>query len=232
MTQQLHESLSAIMDGEGNELELRRVLKTLDESPELGDVWRRYHLMRSAMRRERDTVVDVDIASSVMAVIEQEERHSVDAPAAVDDIAVPAQSARGQKRRGLSLMGGAAVAAAVSLMVVSGVQFYRGHGSAALPDAASLQASNAVLDNAAQQLAVNGSDSMGQLGIFGQGNQAISASYADFSRAALAGGDLTPVSWNVSGEESAAKPHSRRYHGQEQQDSDSTRFHFERTMHP
>lgn len=226
MTQQLHESLSAIMDGEGNELELRRVLKTLDESPELGDVWRRYHLMRSALRRERDTVVDMDIASSVMAVIEQEETPLGDT--AVEAAAL-AQPVRSQKRRGLSLMGGAAVAAAVSLMVVSGVQFYRGHDSAALPDAASLQANNAVLDNAAQQLAVNGSDSLGTLGYFGQGNQAMAASYADFAHAA--GGDLTPVSWSVSGDEAGAKSHSRRYNGHsEQQDTDSTRFHFERGL--
>lgn len=230
MTQQLHESLSAIMDGEGNELELRRVLKTLDESPELGDVWRRYHLMRSALRRERDTVVDMDIASSVMAVIEQE-GSPMENTSASEDAAVSARAERGQKRRGLSLMGGAAVAAAVSLMVVSGVQFYRGHDSAALPDAASLQASNAVLDSAAQQLVVNGSDNVGPFGTFGQGNQAMAASYADFSRVA-AGGDLTPVSWNVSGDESSAKAHhARRYHGQaEQQNSDSTRFHFERGL--
>ncbi|BBG30684.1 sigma-E factor negative regulatory protein [Zymobacter palmae] len=226
MTQQLHESLSAIMDGEGNELELRRVLKTLDESPELGDVWRRYHLMRSALRRERDTVVDMDIASSVMAVIEQDETPLGDTAV---EAAAPAQPVRSQKRRGLSLMGGAAVAAAVSLMVVSGVQFYRGHDSAALPDAASLQANNAVLDNAAQQLAVNGSDSLGTLGYFGQGNQAMAASYADFAHAA--GGDLTPVSWSVSGDEAGAKSHSRRYNGHsEQQDTDSTRFHFERGL--
>ena len=228
MTQQLHESLSAIMDGEGNELELRRVLKTLDESPELGDVWRRYHLMRSALRHERDTVVDMDIASNVMAVIEQED-FPVESTTADEAAVAPIQAGRGQKRRGLSLMGGAAVAAAVSLMVVSGVQFYRGHDSAALPDAASLQASNAVLDNAAQQLAVNGSGSVEKLGTFGQGNQAMAASYADFSRVS---GDLTPVSWNVSSNESSAKAHhARRYHGQaEQQDSDSARFHFERSV--
>ena len=228
MTQQLHESLSAIMDGEGNELELRRVLKTLDESPELGDVWRRYHLMRSALRRERDIVVDMDIASGVMAAIEQED-------VAVSETVIASaaeQSAAAQrpKRRSLSLMGGAAVAAAVSLMVVSGVQFYRGHDSAALPDAASLQVNNAALDNAAQQLVANGSDSLGQLGVFGQGNQAMAASYSDFSHAASS--DLTPVSWNADA--STVKAHNRRYHGQDnaQSSDDSARFHFERQLRP
>lgn len=226
MTQQLHESLSAIMDGEGNELELRRVLKTLDDSPELGDVWRRYHLTRSALRRERDTVVDIDIASGVMAAIEQEEMLHESALTAES---APTQAAPHQKRRGLSLMGGAAVAAAVSLMVVSGVQFYRGHGSATLPDNASLQANNAVLDNAAQQLAVNGSDAASPLGVFGQGNQAMSASYADFSHAAT-GGDMTPVSWNATDASANTKLYSRRYHTQnEPQESDSARFHFERS---
>lgn len=227
MTQQLHESLSAIMDGEGNELELRRVLKTLDDSPALGDVWRRYHLMRSALRRERDTVVDIDIASGVMAAIEQQESFHVEASMVES---VPAQAAPRQKRRGLSLMGGAAVAAAVSMMVVSGVQFYRGHGSAALPDTtASLQANNAVLDTAAQQLAVNGSDAASPIGIFGQANRAMSASYADFSHAAM-GGSMTPVSWNVADDSAHSKPYSRRYSAHsKQQESDSARFHFERS---
>lgn len=226
MTQQLRESLSAIMDGEGNELELRRVLKTLEDFPEQVDTWRRYHLMRSAMRRERSITVDVDVASSVMAAIRQESV-SVEKTAVNEASGAPV---RARRYRGLSLMSGAAVAAAVSLMVVTGVQFYRGHGQTALPETGLLQANNDALDSAAQQLASTGSDSTGALGVFGQGNSAMPVSYADFSSAA--NGTMMPVSWNTNAQ---PKPHThaRRYAADApHQSNDSVRFKFDHGLRP
>lgn len=46
------ESLSALMDGEASEFEVRRLLDSLDEDPELRARWRRYQLARAALRRE------------------------------------------------------------------------------------------------------------------------------------------------------------------------------------
>ena len=225
MTQQLRESLSAIMDGEGNELELRRVLKTLEDYPEQADIWRRYHLMRSAMCRERGVVVDIDIAANVMMAIRQEETASD--PAADDAVVAPV---RLRKHRSLSLMGGAAVAAAVSLMVVTGVQFYRGHDQAGLPDAGTLQANNAALDSAAQQLASGGGESVSRTGTSYQGSSAVPASYADFSHAA-ADGSMMPVSWDISAQK---KPYLRRYSEQATQydGRNSARFRFEHGLRP
>ena len=49
---QLFESLSAMVDNEASELEMRRVLKNMDDNPEMLERWRRYHLIGSVMRKE------------------------------------------------------------------------------------------------------------------------------------------------------------------------------------
>jgi hypothetical protein len=71
------ESLSALMDSEATEFELRRALKHYDEKGEDAQVWRRYHLARTLMREQR---VDstVDISSRVMASITEEQSAQVE----------------------------------------------------------------------------------------------------------------------------------------------------------
>lgn len=125
MKDNLRESLSALMDNEGDELELRRTLKALDGSSDDAEAWRRYHLARSLMHRDRGIDVSTDLCAGIMARIEAEP-----APHMTDDAA---------SRRHVSLpfSGGAAIAAAVSLMVITGVQFYNSTGSSAIPDVAS-----------------------------------------------------------------------------------------------
>jgi sigma-E factor negative regulatory protein RseA len=51
----LEETLSALMDGETNDLEVRRLLKQMPNSPreqELLDSWRRFHVARSVLHGE------------------------------------------------------------------------------------------------------------------------------------------------------------------------------------
>ncbi|MCP1363228.1 sigma-E factor negative regulatory protein, partial [Halomonas sp. BBD45] len=72
MKDDLCESLSALMDNEGDELELRRVLKVLDDSPDAAERWRRYHLARSLMQRDRDIDVSADLSAGIMARIKDE----------------------------------------------------------------------------------------------------------------------------------------------------------------
>lgn len=114
MKDKLRESLSALMDNEGDELELRRVLRAVGGSPDAAEVWRRYHLARSLMQRDRDIDVSTDLSAGIMARIEAEP--------------IPqAPATEAQRRQGsFSFAGSAAVAAAVSLMVITGVQFYNG----------------------------------------------------------------------------------------------------------
>ncbi len=57
----LQETLSAVMDNEADELELRRVLAACGEDAELRSTWSRYQLARSVMHRE-PTLPKLDIA--------------------------------------------------------------------------------------------------------------------------------------------------------------------------
>ncbi|MDR9439602.1 MAG: sigma-E factor negative regulatory protein [Halomonas sp.] len=159
MSQNARESLSALMDNEGDELELRRVLKSLDDSPDSAETWRRYHLMRSLMRREPEVDVATDLSAGIMARLQDEPLPHVDAGES--------------SGRPLSLARGAGIAAAVSLMVISGVQFYNGGFDAGqVPaevasqpqPAGEWQASPAALG--AAELAATGSDSRPALPLF------------------------------------------------------------------
>lgn len=99
----LQESLSAVMDNEADELELRRVLTASDDG-ELRGTWSRYQLARAAMHREL-VVPHLDIASAVSA--------------ALADEAVPAR-----KTPIWRSVGRVAVAASVTVAVLAGVRFY------------------------------------------------------------------------------------------------------------
>ncbi|MFT7288611.1 MAG: sigma-E factor negative regulatory protein RseA [Halieaceae bacterium] len=98
------ETLSAMVDGEAQDLELRRLLRDVDGQPELRDRWYRHHLVRSAMLG--DVVVHAPgFAESVRAAI--------DAEPALE------QEAGANWRRAV---GSFAVAASVAVVVVLGGQ--------------------------------------------------------------------------------------------------------------
>ncbi|WP_026038074.1 sigma-E factor negative regulatory protein [Halomonas sp. KM-1] len=113
MSQNARESLSALMDNEGDDLELRRMLKSLEEQPDAAEAWRRYHLMRSVMRRDHDIDVSTDLSAGIMARLEAEPVPEMEAP-------------RIAPRRIQPFARSAGIAAAVTLMVITGVQFYNG----------------------------------------------------------------------------------------------------------
>ncbi|MBA53700.1 MAG: hypothetical protein CMK89_04530 [Pseudomonadales bacterium] len=70
------EELSALMDGEVSELELRRVLNSIEQDQELCRKWSRYHVASAVMRRQTSgqaqAWLDMDISSRVQMAIEQE----------------------------------------------------------------------------------------------------------------------------------------------------------------
>ncbi|UFH48565.1 sigma-E factor negative regulatory protein [Pseudomonas sp. KNUC1026] len=100
----LQESLSAVMDNEADELELRRVLNAIDDQ-ETRATWSRYQIARAAMHKELlNPRLDLAVAVS----------------AALADEAEPAKSA---PRRWRSL-GRMAVAASVTFAVLAGVRLY------------------------------------------------------------------------------------------------------------
>ena len=100
----LQESLSAVMDNEADELELRRVLNAFDET-ETRDTWARYQVARAAMHKEL-LLPRMDISAAVSA--------------ALADEAVPAKVTRGPWRS----LGRLAVAASVTVAVLAGVRLY------------------------------------------------------------------------------------------------------------
>ncbi len=112
----LDESVSAVMDGEADELELRRVLAATGEDPALRERWARYQLARDVMHRQA-VMPGLDLASAVSAAIAAEEQ-----PAAS---AAPAGSRWRQ-------VGRLAVAASVTLAVLVGVRFYNNQDDSGL----------------------------------------------------------------------------------------------------
>ncbi|AXA23759.1 MULTISPECIES: sigma-E factor negative regulatory protein [Pseudomonas] len=100
----LQESLSAVMDNEADELELRRVLNAVDDA-DTRATWSRYQVARAAMHKEL-LLPKLDIASAVSA--------------ALADEAVPVKAKRGPWRS----IGRLAVAASVTVAVLAGVRLY------------------------------------------------------------------------------------------------------------
>ncbi|MFT0213150.1 RseA family anti-sigma factor [Pseudomonas sp. F1_0610] len=107
----LQQSISALMDNEADDLQLQRVLKDIDDT-EVRATWSRYHMARAAMRQEF-VMPQVDLSSSIMAAIENE-NFDQQAPIAAST----------KKSRPLQVMGRFAVAASVTLAVLAGVRFY------------------------------------------------------------------------------------------------------------
>lgn len=149
MTEKLHQSLSSIMDGAGDDLELPRLLNAMQASPELNqqlsDKWRRYHLAQGILKGElrgvqKPRLAQIDISAAVMQQLEDESSNFTDAGAASElgflqtvdkpaKLAVAASQAplvdKSTKRqdRGQWLRGGA-LAASVALLVITGTQIY------------------------------------------------------------------------------------------------------------
>lgn len=67
MNGQDRERLSALMDGEANELEFRQVLSSMDRDPEVAATWARWHLAQSALRGEQLAGSGPDLRAAVAA---------------------------------------------------------------------------------------------------------------------------------------------------------------------
>ena len=130
MTEQLKESLSAVMDGEADEFEIRRVLNEAADDPELRGVWERYHLIRSCMRGEGRTLgAGADkLGARFWTQIDADEA------AVTDDSGASAHPATHRLRADWTTWGqrvaGVAVAAGVAAAVIMGFQLQVGDDAA------------------------------------------------------------------------------------------------------
>ena len=112
----LKQSLSALIDNEADDLELRRVLNA-SHDPELRDSWSRYQIARAAMPNEPFSA-KIDLSASIMAAIDNEPELSAAQPEQLDTNAYAAKTGR------FSWLARTAVAASVTLAVLGGVRFY------------------------------------------------------------------------------------------------------------
>ena len=66
------ESVSALIDGEANDLDLARVLKGDDESETMRAYWQRQQQYRTVMRSGSSAYSSVDVSSGVTAAISED----------------------------------------------------------------------------------------------------------------------------------------------------------------
>ncbi|MEH6570776.1 MAG: sigma-E factor negative regulatory protein [Halioglobus sp.] len=110
MQETLRESLSALMDGEANELELQRLMGGIADNPELRGTWTRYHAVRSALGAQEFTGLSMDVSQRVRDALADS------APVALLD------QSGGRMQRFFKPMASFAVAASVAAVVVVGGQ--------------------------------------------------------------------------------------------------------------
>ena len=78
MTEHLHESLSALMDNEADELELRRLLKEMDSLDPETDIsalkakWHRYHVLSASLKQEIHSVPSRNLLAGIQNELEQD----------------------------------------------------------------------------------------------------------------------------------------------------------------
>lgn len=106
-TDDMKEKLSALVDNELNDLDERRIMTALGQDVELRNTWERYHLVRSALRQDMDSVLSPEIAARVAARIETE----------------PANVTAFRRQKVSRLVGTFAIAASVAAVAIAGVQF-------------------------------------------------------------------------------------------------------------
>ncbi|MDA1370491.1 MAG: sigma-E factor negative regulatory protein [Proteobacteria bacterium] len=128
MSEREKEALSALLDNEAGDLELRRLLKAMDESPEIAVTWSRYNLVQSVLHD-----VGTPVNSSLIERINQQLQS--EAPLSV--ITSGSASSASAWQQGLSKM---AIAASVAAVFV--VTFQTSLPSPAVPELAQQESSS------------------------------------------------------------------------------------------
>ncbi len=112
MTESTRESLSALIDGEANELELERVLRQIGDDADLRQTWVRYNAVQAACSAQHVSHWSVDISARVREGITADRQSRADTPAA----------SRKRWQNWLQPVGSLAVAASVAATVIIGGQ--------------------------------------------------------------------------------------------------------------
>lgn len=118
MTDRSIESISALMDGEVADFELRRTLDRIESDPELSEAWQRYHLVRSVMKHEEGADLKVDISANVMSALDSEASFDIDESHSTEKI----EESANRKNKFWRPVASMAAAASVTAMVILGAQ--------------------------------------------------------------------------------------------------------------
>lgn len=132
MSDRNKESLSALMDGEADELEIRRVLNQLDQDDELRDNWKNYHLMGSLMREE--SFDSIDLTKGINQALDGEFAANGSLDTGVSGL-TEESNAQNKRHAWYKPLTSVAVAASVTLAVLLGVQSIEPNNSLGLADA-------------------------------------------------------------------------------------------------
>ncbi len=118
--EKLKETLSALFDNEAgkvDQLELRRLVRSLDENPDLIETYQRYTVARAVLRGESSSASFPHLLTNVRAALEQESMDEV-TPAIADNL-----SRRSTLNKNwLKVTGRVAIAASVAVLAVYVVQ--------------------------------------------------------------------------------------------------------------
>jgi len=204
MTEKLHQSLSSIMDGAGDDLELPRLLNAMQASPqlekELGDKWRRYHLAQGVIQGDlrgssQVEVARMDISTRVMQQLETETLAAAPQPK------VESRSDKGQWFRG------GALAASVALLVITGVQIFNASQDPSQPSAVPVASHQ---QSSPQSLSAP-SDSRGASGFQGPVLPVSSPSRSPFAPEAFTGRSLVNYATGSQSLQSQEKPETEGF---------------------
>jgi len=131
MSEKLKESLSAVIDGEADEFELRRVLDEMNRDDVLAASWERYHVIGSVLRGER-TAIGVAMRDRVWAELQADpEQGAALSSVGAEIVASEARETASPRRQWVP----AAVAATVALTVMVGFLGYSGFDQSTPTDA-------------------------------------------------------------------------------------------------
>jgi len=117
------ESLSALVDGEVDELELRRLLSHSKESEDLTQKWRRYHLASAIMHKKGVALPKSDLSAAVMYSIARDEALSEKSTLRSPDADRPSDL-HSSNHSMLKSIASMAVAASVTAAIILGVGMF------------------------------------------------------------------------------------------------------------
>ena len=109
LAEQMRESISAMVDNEAQQIELQRVLKATEDEPAVRDQWQRYQLVSGLLKRQTQPLsVDTELADKVRSAVAEETAQVGAKLAPTWNFWKP--------------VGGFAIAASATMMMVLGVQ--------------------------------------------------------------------------------------------------------------